>query len=88
VNETQSEGEMAKIPDDVLFDSRLIERHIRKNLITRKQADEYLAKTRDASDNAEVLNLDEMVVPHAATSAHDGSVAKGLSWGPRGDTDV
>jgi len=79
---------MAKIPDEVLFDSRLVERHCRKGLITRKQVEEHLAKVRDASDNADVMNLDVMVVPRATRPDHDRQITRAQSWGPRGDTDV
>jgi hypothetical protein len=79
---------MAKIPEEVLFDSRLIERHIRKGLITRKQVEDNLTKTRDVSDNADVLNLDELVAPRAAPAMNEDAVTRGQSWGPRGDTGI
>ena len=79
---------MAKIQDEVLFDARLVERHIRKGLITRKQYEDYLAKIKDSEANAEVLNLDELMASRPAPVASESLHGRGQSWGPRGDTDV
>ena len=46
--------------DDVLFDKRLIERHIRQGLITQKQVDERLGGTEDAGELADVMDLEEL----------------------------
>ena len=49
---------MRKLPEEILFDSRLVERHIRQGLTSRKDYEEWLAKQPDVSDRAEVLNVE------------------------------
>ena len=44
--------------NEYLFDQRIVEKNIRKGLITRKQYDNYLKRLADAADNAEYVNLD------------------------------
>lgn len=50
---------MRQIPDDVLYDSRLVERHIAQGLVTREQVEKYIASLPDAAELAEVIDLDE-----------------------------
>jgi hypothetical protein len=52
---------MAKMPEDVLFDSRLVERHIRKGLVSRKDYEDYLKKSEDLTDKMEVIDMDAIV---------------------------
>lgn len=48
---------MREIPEEVLFDRRLIERHIEKGYITREQAQEHLANAPDATDLGQSADL-------------------------------
>lgn len=48
---------MRKLPEEILFDSRLVERHIRQGLTTRKDYEEWLAKKPDVSDRAEAVDV-------------------------------
>lgn len=48
---------MRKLPEEILFDSRLVERHIRQGLTTRKDYDAWLAKKPDVSDRAEAVDV-------------------------------
>lgn len=50
---------MREIPEEVLFDTRLIERYIASGELTRKEVDERLAKIPDASDLGEQLEVNE-----------------------------
>ena len=49
---------MPKFLDPILFDSRMIERHLRKGLLTPEQVETHLASLEDASDNAEAIALE------------------------------
>ncbi len=59
--------------NEYLFDQRIVEKNIRKGLVTRKQYDAYLKGLADAGDNAEYVNLDaeseEQEVPEAVVEA-------------------
>jgi hypothetical protein len=41
-----------------IFDVRLIERHVNKGKISRKDFEQYLKQLPDASDNVEVISRD------------------------------
>jgi hypothetical protein len=51
---------MPKLPEEVLFDVRLVERHIRAGLVTRKEYEEHLKKLEDMTEQGDVLNLEEL----------------------------
>ena len=63
---------MNQLPDEILYDVRLIERHIRKGLITRKDADARLKAIEDQTDQADFLSFDSLTKPG---SAEDGKSA-------------
>ena len=48
-----------ELSKDVLFDKRLIDRHIRLGLITPKQVQEHLSQLPDMSEAGESLDLEE-----------------------------
>lgn len=50
---------MAKNVDDRLFDSRVVEKNISKNLITRKDYEKYLDSLQDESKNCEEISLED-----------------------------
>lgn len=54
-----------KFPDDFLYDSRLIERHIARGVITRKEAEAFAMSKPDLVDQAETINLDQISRPAA-----------------------
>lgn len=64
---------MAKQQPTIVFDSRLVERSIRKGLITREQYDAYLAKLDDAAGNAEAIELE--LVRRAVVAGDDASLS-------------
>lgn len=51
---------MSEMPEEILYDVRLVERHIRKGTITREQANGYVEAAEDMGDQAEVLDLDAL----------------------------
>lgn len=44
---------------DMRFDTRLIERNIKRGLITREEYEAYLKDLRDAEDNASTIELEQ-----------------------------
>lgn len=52
---------MREIPEEILFDTRLIDRHIAQGLITRKDVDEYMKKLADSETLSEKIDLDNLV---------------------------
>jgi len=51
---------MAELPPEVLFDVRLVERHIRQGLTTREDYEKYVAQLSDDASEADVLDLDAL----------------------------
>jgi hypothetical protein len=49
-----------QIPDEILFDVRLQERHIRRGLLTRDQVEKHRDKNADMTDQADILDLDQL----------------------------
>ncbi len=62
---------MVKLPEETLYDVRLVERHIRQGLITRADYDAHLKKLQDAADQADDLDMDVL----ANGQAHDENAA-------------
>ena len=46
------------LSDDVLFDKRLIDRHIRAGLITPEQVEKHLEGLADMAESGEAIQLD------------------------------
>lgn len=61
---------MREIPDDILYDQRLIERHVAQGLITQKQVDEHLKGLRDVAEHSDVIDLDNLQNP-SKSAAND-----------------
>ncbi|MFC1609986.1 hypothetical protein ACFL6C_03440 [Myxococcota bacterium] len=68
-----------QLSDLILFDKRLIERHIAKGLITRKDVEKRLSETEDLGDQAEWMSLEELRHPDRANRPVEGVVAGGDS---------
>ena len=47
--------------NEYLFDHRIVEKNIRKGLITRKQYEDHLKSLSDAEGNAEYVSLEDEV---------------------------
>ena len=50
---------MVEIKDEVVYDVRLIERHIRKGLVSRKEYEKRLKEIDDVTDQGEFLSLNQ-----------------------------
>ena len=50
---------MVEIKDEVLYDTRLIERHVRKGVLNRKDIEKRLKELPDAAEQGEILSLDQ-----------------------------
>ena len=50
-----------KLPDTILYDKRLIARHIARGLITREDVEKRLKETEDLTDQADITPLDEIM---------------------------
>ena len=51
---------MRQLSDDVLFDKRLVERHIRQGLITREQYEKHLEGSPDLGEDLAGIDLDAL----------------------------
>ena len=62
-----------QLPETVLFDKRLIARHIAKGLITREDVEKRLKETEDLADQADATSLDVLmgIVEAAGDSSAD-----------------
>ena len=57
-----------QIPDEILYDSRLVDRHIARGLLTREQVDKRRAALADVADQAEILDLDQLAANARGTA--------------------
>ena len=46
------------VPEHVLFDTRLIQRHIEEGLITEADVEAYRQKAADAEENKDVVSME------------------------------
>lgn len=60
---------MRHIPEEILFDSRLVERHIAQGLVTREEVNKRLEKLADSSDLGELIDMDKLAGPPPDDSA-------------------
>ena len=51
---------MRELPQETLYDRRLIDRHIKEGLITEEDVAQYLKKLEDAEENMDLLNVEEL----------------------------
>lgn len=51
---------MPEMPDEIRFDKRLIDRHLRKGIITDKQVKARIDRTEDVAELADHLDLEAM----------------------------
>lgn len=69
---------MTQLSDEILYDIRLVERHIRAGLITRKDVEAHLKAVEDQADQAEYLSFESLTKP---ASAGDGDKKSDSSAG-------
>ncbi len=61
---------MTEIPEEMLYDVRLIDRHIRKGLLTRKDVEKHAKEAADMEAQGDYLSL-EALLPGAGAEASD-----------------
>ncbi len=66
---------MAELPKEILFDTRLVERHIRQGLTTREDYQKYVQQLEDAESEADVIDLDTLATRGGAAPAPAGQVS-------------
>lgn len=52
---------MRQLPPEVLFDKRLVERHIAQGLCTKEDAEKFATDSKDATELSELMDLDELM---------------------------
>ena len=57
---------MNKLPDELLFDIRLVERHIEKGLTTREDYERYLESLGDSNELGETVKVEYPAIPGQA----------------------
>jgi hypothetical protein len=50
---------MVEMKDEVLYDVRLVERHVRKGSLIRKDFEKRLKELPDSAEQGEILSLDQ-----------------------------
>lgn len=58
---------MAQMPDEIMYDVRLIERHIRKGILTRAQVEAKVAELADSTEQADVIDVNTLRNPQSRT---------------------
>jgi hypothetical protein len=48
------------IPDEILYDVRLLERHIQRGVLTREQVDKRRQESPDMTEQADILDLEQL----------------------------
>ena len=72
---------MVEMKDEILNDVRLLERHIRKGLINRKDLEKRLKELPDVAEQGEILSLDQDndIVVKGGTHTGGPGAAAGVS---------
>lgn len=50
----------SQLPEEILYDVRLIERHVRQGLITRQDVEKYQKALQDRAAEADVTDLEAL----------------------------
>ena len=67
---------MRELPEEVLYDKRLIQRHIEQGLVSQDEVDKRLTGLGDLESQGEVIDLDELMelsAAHRQEQAHKAS---------------
>ena len=54
---------MRELPEDTLYDIRLIDRHIKEGLITEEDVQKHMSQLEDAEENSDLLDIDGLINP-------------------------
>ncbi len=64
---------MPNLPDEILFDVRLIERHVRQGLLTRQEVEKRIKELKDVGSDGEALSLEHVLQNLRAEKARASS---------------
>ena len=54
---------MRELPEETLYDIRLIERHIKEGLITEEDVQKHMSQLEDVEENSDLLDVDGLINP-------------------------
>jgi hypothetical protein len=74
---------MRGMSDETLYDKRLIERHIRQGLLTREEVDKRADKIDDLAEQADSIDIDQMIEELQSSGRRRQFKAKTPSEPPR-----
>jgi hypothetical protein len=57
---------MRELPEETLYDIRLIDRHIKEGLITEEDVKAHMAKLEDAEENMDTFDVEALSAPAAS----------------------
>ena len=56
---------MRELPEDTLYDIRLIDRHIKEGLITEEDVQKHMSQLEDVEENSDLLDVEGLGNPGA-----------------------
>ncbi len=54
---------MRELPEETLYDIRLIDRHIKEGLITEEDVQKYMSQLSDAEEESDFLDVEALMNP-------------------------
>jgi hypothetical protein len=54
---------MRELPEETLYDIRLIDRHIKEGLITEEDVQKHMSQLEDVEENSDLLDVDGLINP-------------------------
>ena len=54
---------MRELPEETLYDIRLIDRHIKEGLITEEDVQKYMSQISDAEEESDFLDVEALMNP-------------------------
>ena len=54
---------MRELPEETLYDIRLIDRHIKEGLITEEDVQKYMSQLSDAEEESDFLHVEALMNP-------------------------
>jgi len=54
---------MRELPEETLYDIRLIDRHIKEGLITEEDVQKYMSQLSDAEEESDFLDVETLMNP-------------------------
>jgi hypothetical protein len=54
---------MRELPEETLYDIRLIDRHIKEGLITEEDVQKHMSQLSDVEEESDLLDVDSLMNP-------------------------